>query len=81
LRWRGARGARYYNVQLFRGRHKVLSAWPSRARLRLTARWRFARHARRLRPGRYVWYVWPGYGPRALRNYGGVVAHGRFTIG
>ena len=31
LRWTPVRGARYYNVQLFRGGRKVLSAWPREA--------------------------------------------------
>src|SRR5439155_14282801 len=31
LRWRPIRRARYYNVQFFRGRYKILSAWPVKA--------------------------------------------------
>src|SRR6185436_8946629 len=64
LRWTPVRGARYYNVQLLRGDRKVLSAWPRRAELQLDARWRFRGRARRLAPGRYRWFVWPGQGPR-----------------
>ena len=30
LRWRAVGGARYYNVQVFRGRRLVRTAWPSR---------------------------------------------------
>jgi hypothetical protein len=32
LRWVPVANASYYNVQLFRGKTKILSAWPSRAR-------------------------------------------------
>lgn len=80
LRWRRVSGARYYNLQLFRGRHKVLSAWPTRARYALKARWRYAGRMRRMSAGRYRWYVWPGYGPRAERRYGRLAAHGRLRI-
>lgn len=80
LRWRRVTGARYYNLQLFRGRHKLLSAWPTRARYALTAHWRYAGRMRRMSAGRYRWYVWPGYGPRAERRYGRLAAHGRLRI-
>ena len=30
LRWKRKRGATYYNVQLFRGSRKILSAWPKK---------------------------------------------------
>ena len=52
LSWTGVRGARYYNVQLFRDGHKVLSAWPRRAHLSLRRSWRFAGHRHRLRRAR-----------------------------
>ncbi len=35
LRWTRIRGADYYNVQVFRGKRKVLSAWPTQPKLRL----------------------------------------------
>ena len=41
LRWTPVRGARYYNVQLFRNGRQILSAWPKRPELRLRERWRF----------------------------------------
>jgi hypothetical protein len=69
LRWTPVRGAQYYNVQLFRGDRKILSAWPTRARLQLRPSWRY-RGKQRLKPGRYRWYVWPGRGPRSLDVYG-----------
>jgi hypothetical protein len=81
LRWHQRRHARYYNLQLFRGGHKVLNRWPARSRssYALPARWRYAGHRRRLRPGRYRWYVWPAYG-RSARHFGRVIAHGRFKV-
>ena len=62
LAWEAASGARFYNVQLLRNGVKVLSAWPRLATLRVRAAWRYAGKARRLEPGRYVWYVWPARG-------------------
>ena len=60
LRWRPAAGARYYNVQVFRGPHRVVNAWSRAPRLRLPAG--------ALEQGRtYVWTVWPGAGPRRGR--------------
>jgi len=67
LRWTARRGARLYNVQVFRMRGtrvtKVLSAFPRANRLRVPAG--------RLAPGhRYIWRVWPyvgrGYVARPL---------------
>ncbi|HSD77224.1 MAG TPA: hypothetical protein VLA98_07450 [Solirubrobacteraceae bacterium] len=80
LRWHRRHGARYYNVQVFRGGRKVLSAWPRRARLPLKGRWRFGGRRLELQPGRYTWYAWPGYGARAARSYGHLAARGRFTV-
>ena len=51
LRWSKVRGADYYNVQLLRDGRKVLSGWPTRARLQLKRRWRFEGRVRRMRPG------------------------------
>jgi hypothetical protein len=80
LRWKRVRGARYYNVQLYQGTRKVLSAWPSRPRLRLHRRWRYAGRRFRLAPATYQWYVWPGYGRRAQRRYGLLLGTRRFAV-
>ena len=81
LTWTPIRDASYYNVQLYRGGVKVLSAWPAGATLHLTRSWRFAGHRYRLKPGRYQWYVWPGYGPRSAANYGPVLGSATFVVG
>jgi hypothetical protein len=80
LQWKRRRHARYYNLQLFRDRKKVLSIWPRSTRLALPGRWRFAGRRRHLGPGRYRWYVWPGFGVRRASRYGRLVARGKFTI-
>ncbi len=70
LSWTRVRHANYYNVQLYRGKTKVLSIWPKGRRLQLKATWRFAGHRYTLKPGRYRWFVWPGFGPRAAATTG-----------
>jgi hypothetical protein len=80
LLWKKVRRASYYNVQLYRGAHKVLSRWPRKTTLRLYRRWRYAGKRRRLAPGRYRWYVWPGYGKRSARKYGRLLGRSRFTV-
>ena len=80
LRWRGASKARFYNVQLFRRGHKVLTVWPSRTRFRLHARWTFRGHEYRLKPGNYSWLVWPAYGTTAKPRYGKLLGQSSFIF-
>jgi hypothetical protein len=80
LVWRRVARASYYNVQLYRGRQKLLSAWPERTRLRLRTRWTYLGRQRRLSPGVYRWYVWPGYGTPAARRYGRLLGQSTFMV-
>jgi hypothetical protein len=79
LRWRARRGAEYYNFQLFRNGRKILSAWPRGTHYTLRATWRYHHKTYKLTAGRYRWYVWPGYGPRARHRYGRLHAKGAVT--
>jgi hypothetical protein len=78
LRWKRVRRARYYNVQLFRDGRKILSAWPKRNRLELSRRWRYGGKRRLLTRDWYRWYVWPGRGLPAERDYGKLIGSSRF---
>jgi hypothetical protein len=80
LIWKPVRKADYYNVQIFRGRRKVLSSWPEQPRLQLKRRWRFGSKRYRLIPAKYCWYVWPGHGKRAKRDYGKRLGRSCFRI-
>jgi hypothetical protein len=80
LRWTPVRDARYYNVQLFRNGVKVLSRWPAAPRLQLAQRWRYAGRVRRLVPGHYRWYVWPGLGRPLARRFGTLVGARAFRV-
>jgi hypothetical protein len=78
LVWRRVAGARYYNVQIFRGRKKVFTGWPTRARLQLRAKWTNRGRTERLLPGRYRWFVWPGY--TNPRRYGALLGQSTFVV-
>ena len=78
LRWLPRARATYYNVQLYRNGKKILSRWPTRARLQLRTQWRYKGRLYRLRDSRYLWYVFPGFGPRTADRYGHVMGHSTF---
>ncbi|HZD88321.1 MAG TPA: hypothetical protein VE088_09970 [Gaiellaceae bacterium] len=79
LRWRPVSKAAYYNVQLWHRRAKVLSVWPTRSRFRVRRTWTYLGRRERLAPGRYTWYVWPGYGPRKKHRYGPMIGKSTFV--
>jgi hypothetical protein len=81
LRWSAIKRASYYNVQLYYGARKVLSRWPSTARLRLGRTWTYGRQSLRLKKGTYRWYVWPGFGPRLKARYGQLLGESTFRVG
>ena len=58
----------------------MLSAWPRRASLQLKQEWRFRGKRRRMKPGEYRWYVWPGDGPRSANRYGARIGRRSFTV-
>ncbi|HEY2319250.1 MAG TPA: hypothetical protein VGH67_13185 [Solirubrobacteraceae bacterium] len=80
LSWTAIPKAAYYNVQLFKGRQKILSAWPAKPGLHLKRTWRFGGHRRRLGRGTYRWYVWPGFGARKAARYGRRIGSATFVI-
>jgi hypothetical protein len=80
LLWTPVPRATYYNVQLYRGRQKILSAWPRHPRYALSRTWTFAGRTYRLSPGLYKWLVWPGQGPRTAGRYGPLLGQSTFTV-
>jgi hypothetical protein len=62
LRWAASQGARFYNVQLYRGSRKVLSLFPDAARATLPPE---ALQA----PGRYTLVIWSSTGPKSAARY------------
>ena len=80
LSWRATPGAVLYNVQLFRGSRKILSAWPRTASLRLASRWTYRGRAHRLTRGAYRWYVWPAYRHGKGYRFGKLVGRSTFVL-
>jgi hypothetical protein len=80
LAWATATGARFYNVQLYRGGRKILSAWPKGPTLTLARTWSYAGAKRRLEPGLYRWYVWPARGTRERPVYGKALGSSTFRV-
>jgi hypothetical protein len=80
LRWSAVRKATFYNVQVFYRSQKVLSAWPRKPRRALAQRWVYGGHSFSLRKGRYTWYVWPAFGPKAKSRYGQLLGQGTFKV-
>ena len=80
LIWTAVPRATYYNVQLYRGAQKVLSAWPLQPRLGLARRWFYQGRRVGLSRGSYRWYVWPGFGARTQASYGHLLGTATFAV-
>jgi hypothetical protein len=80
LLWSKNAEADYYNVQVFRGDVKVLSAWPVGPGLALRKSWKYKGKTYKLTRGLYRWYVWPGFGKRAAVDYGEMLGFSNFEI-
>jgi hypothetical protein len=77
LVWIGS--ASFYNVQLFRGKTKVLSVWPTQSTYLLKKTWTFEKRRYRMTAGAYRWYVWPAHGTRSNPEYGALLGTSAFT--
>lgn len=94
LAWRPVAGASYYNLQVFYGvgkalrrvasldvsGRKVMSVWPLQPRYRMKKAWKYQSKARKLAPGHYRWYVYPGIGKRTAHKYGPLIGQSDFFI-
>lgn len=78
--WEAILNSTFYNIQLYSGGQKVLSAWPNRARLKLTRSWLYAGRRFQLRNGVYHWYVWPAFGSRSEPRYGQLLGQATFRV-
>ena len=80
MRWLPTPEATYYNVQLFRGSQKVLSIWPTASKLKVPAKWVYARRRFSLTPGTYRWFVFPGFGAKQAAKYGPALGKSTFVV-
>jgi hypothetical protein len=73
LSWPVVKGAKYYNVQVFAGKKRILVGWPAGRALQLP-------HAKLKRGTTYTWYVWPGLGAKSKAHYGKLIGKNSFTF-
>jgi len=71
--------ANFFNVQVFRGNRKVLSAWPTKSAFLLKKTWKYDKRRYRMSAGAYRWYVWPAHGTRANPEYGALLGTSSFA--
>lgn len=81
LSWSVRKKAQFYNVQLFRGKTKVLSSWPTKPQVSLTGPWNWEGTKRKLVAGTYQWFVWPGFGKRSESKFGKMIGSGKLVVG
>jgi hypothetical protein len=79
LVWTAVPKATYYNVQLWR-RGRIMSVWPKGTSIRVPRAWTDAGRRYRLSPGRYRWYVWPGFGRRSEKKFGPLLGASSFVV-
>jgi hypothetical protein len=80
LRWNAVAGTTYYNLVLWRKGKRVLDLWPTSAQAVLPSTWSYHGTQDRLVPGRYLWFVYPGLGPKAARRYGALAGSGILVV-
>lgn len=80
LAWTEVRGATYYNVILWQGSERLLDLFTPKASVRLPARWTYRGSGRRLKPGEYLWFVYPGFGRPEQARFGQLADSGIFEI-
>ena len=78
--WTSVRRATYYNVQVWRRGHKVLSLWPWRSSLQMRGTWRYRGRTYTLSAAGYTVLVWPGFGSKAAARYGPLLGSTSFRV-
>jgi hypothetical protein len=80
VKWALVKGARFYNLQLWRGDAKLLTAWPRSTKLSLKRSWTFSGKRQRLVNGKYRLFVWPAFGTAKKPAYGKLVGQVGFVV-
>jgi hypothetical protein len=78
--WSPVAKARFYNLQLWRGRLKVLTTWVRAPRLTLKRSWKSRGNRQSLVDGPYRIYVWPAFGTTKNPRYGKLVGQVSFVV-
>jgi hypothetical protein len=80
LHWNRVAGATYYDVVLWRDGARVLDLWPNSPTISLPTMPVNHGSKGRLAPGRYLWFVYPGFGAKSARHYGALASSGVLVI-
>lgn len=80
LQWQPVAHATYYNVVLWRDGKRILDLWPRAPRVELPATSANTEPHKRLSPGRYLWFVYPGFGTKPSRHYGALAGSGVLIV-
>jgi hypothetical protein len=80
LAWVAVPKARFYNVQLWRGRRKLLTTWLRSTKFHVPTTWMFQGRRQRLGNGGYAAYVWPAFGTTRDPRYGRLVGRVDFVV-
>jgi hypothetical protein len=78
--WEPVRDATYYNLVLWRDGERVLDLWPASSRAVVPRNWSRNGVQGLLLPGRYQWFVYPGFGAKASQQYGTLAGNGSFVV-
>jgi len=78
--WDPVPDATYYNLVLWRDGERVLDLWPTSSHAVVPNNWSRDGVEGRLLPGRYLWFVYPGFGAKASRQYGKLAGNGSFVV-
>jgi hypothetical protein len=79
LAWTRVAKATYYNVQVWR-KGRIFSSWPNGTSIKLKRSWVYNGHRYKLTPGKYRWYVWPGFGARTGKKFGPLLGSSSFVV-
>jgi hypothetical protein len=80
ISWQPVTGASYYNLVLWRGHRRILDLWPTSTRVILPGAWDYRGQRGSVSPGRYLWFAYPGFGPKTSAHYGTPVQHGVLIV-
>jgi len=80
LRWKPVRDATYYDLVVWREGKRVLDLWPVRASASVRIDSHRHSSAARLGPGRYLWFVYPGFGAKSSHRYGAPTQRGTLVV-
>jgi hypothetical protein len=78
--WVPVAKARYYEIQLFRNRAKILDIRSESAGFTLAPKWTYRGHRYALSRGRYRWVVRPGFGSPSGNRLGGAIVRSSLVV-